>query len=167
MIADIDGAHPLRIVVIGNSGSGKSTLAAALASEHELEHLDLDTLAWQPTQPPERAPIEVAEKALRSFTTRSEQWVAEGCYADLIALLLPQATLFIFLDRPVEACQKNARARPWEPHKYASKEAQDANLQMLLDWIAGYPEREGVLGRQAHEALFLAFPGKKLRRLDS
>ena len=26
-------------------------------------------------------------------------------------------------------------ARPWEPHKYPSKEAQDANLALLIGWI--------------------------------
>lgn len=152
--------------MIGNSGAGKSTLAATLASDHGLEHLDLDTLAWQPTVPPERVALDVARQELRRFTSRSDRWVAEGCYADLIALLLPEATEFIFLDLPVEACQRNARARPWEPHKYPSKQAQDANLEMLLDWIAAYPQREGVLGRRAHEALFASFGGKKLRRVE-
>jgi hypothetical protein len=61
--------------------------------------------------------------------------------------------------------QAHARARPWEPHKYASKEAQDANLDMLLGWIADYPSREGPLGRAAHEALFEGFTGRKERRV--
>lgn len=155
----------VRIVVIGNSGSGKSTLASALASQNGLEHLDLDTLAWQPTDPPQRVSLEDATATLRDFSAAHEAWVAEGCYADLVELLLSQATEFIFLDLPVDVCQAHARARPWEPHKYASKEAQDANLDMLLGWIADYPSREGPLGRAAHEALFEGFTGRKERRV--
>lgn len=60
-----------------------------------------------------------------------------------------------------QQCQDNARHRPWEPHKYESKEAQDANLSMLLDWIAGYTERDDSLSYAVHFALFQSFHGKK------
>ena len=153
-----------RILVFGNSGSGKSTLAAELAAERGLTHIDLDTIAWLPTDPPQRVPLPEAQRRLQSLT-QADAWVAEGCYADLIELLLPNATEIIFLDLPVARCQAHARSRPWEPHKYPSKEAQDANLEMLLGWIAAYPDREGELGRAAHVALFDAFTGEK-RRID-
>src|SRR4051812_31760473 len=68
----------MRIVIMGNSGSGKSTLAKQLAETHGLAHLDLDTLAWLPTTPPQRAPDALAK--LDAFMT-TEQWVIEGCYA--------------------------------------------------------------------------------------
>ena len=151
-------------MILGNSGSGKSTLAVALASEHGLEHLDLDALAWQPTEPPQRVPLEVAAKRLREFARRHASWVVEGCYADLAEVVVAEATELIFLDLPVDACQRHARSRPWEPHKYETKEAQDANLDMLLQWIADYPDRDGPLGRRAHQALFDAFTGVKQRR---
>ncbi len=35
---------------------------------------------------------------------------------------------------------------------------------MLLAWIADYPEREGPLGRRAHEELFTNFDGAKRRQ---
>lgn len=158
-------SQPRRILVFGNSGSGKSTLAASLAAEHGIEHLDLDPLAWQPTEPPTRLPLEEAAQKLRTFGESHSEWVVEGCYADLLELLSEDATSAIFLDLPVAECQANARKRPWEPHKYASKEAQDAKLEMLLDWIAEYPEREDVLGRRSHEALFDSFAGVKERRV--
>lgn len=158
-----DPGPATRVLVIGNSGSGKSTLATRLASERGLEHLDLDLLAWQPTDPPTRLPLAAATEQLEAFTRRHPRWIAEGCYADLIERLVPFAGELIFLDLPVDACQRHARARPWEPHKYPSKEAQDANLEMLLTWIAEYPRREGVLGRAAHEAVYEAFVGEKRR----
>lgn len=153
----------MRVVVFGNSGAGKSTLARSLTGEG-LAHLDLDTLAWQPTNPPQRTPLERAAREIRDFVDQHDAWVIEGCYADLVALVLPDAAELIFLDPSVAACQEHARMRPWEPHKYDSPEAQDANLPMLLEWIAAYPSREGPLGRAAHVALFEVFEGKKERR---
>lgn len=152
-----------RVLIVGNSGSGKSTLAHALAAEHGIAHVDLDTLAWQPTQPPVRVPLEEAEVRLRAQLEDARGWVAEGCYADLLELLAGEASELVFLDLPVEVCQARARARPWEPHKYPSREAQDANLSMLLEWIAAYPGREGALGRASHLALYQAFEGDKRR----
>lgn len=163
MTSGTDDGPATRIIIIGNSGAGKSTLAARLAAEKGLEHLELDGLAWQPRQPPVRAPFDVSAKWLADFTGRHERWVAEGCYADLVELLLPHADELIHLDPPIDVCQRNARSRPWEPHKYRSKELQDANLEMLLAWIANYPDREGALGRRAHVALFDAFTGRKRR----
>jgi len=153
----------MRLVVFGNSGAGKSTLAKRFAGD-ALAHLDLDTLAWAPTDPPVRTPLGQAQAAIGSFTKAHKHWVIEGCYADLIALVLGHATKLVFLDPSVEICQSRARMRPWEPHKYPSKEAQDAKLPMLLDWIATYPTREGPLGRPAHVALYETFDGPKERR---
>ena len=37
------------------------------------------------------------------------------------------------MNLPIGACIANAKQRSWEPHKYASKEAQDANLELLME----------------------------------
>ncbi len=149
-----------KIIVFGNSGSGKSTLAKALRDEG-IAHLDLDTLAWLASDPPERRPIAQAQEQILSFISDNDEWVVEGCYADLLELVEPFANEAIFMNLPVQICQENARSRPWEPHKYESKQAQDDNLPMLLDWIAGYMKREGSLSYAAHRALFDGFEGKK------
>ena len=151
-----------RILIFGNSGSGKSTLAKKLAAENQLAHLDLDTVAWQATTPVTRMPIEESKALLDNFTAENDNWVIEGCYADLLELLTPVASEMIFMNLPVEACIANAKARPWEPHKYESKAAQDANLEMLIDWIAQYADRDDTFSQQAHRQLFEAFDGKKL-----
>lgn len=152
-----------RTLILGNSGAGKSTLARRLATERDAHHLDLDPFAWLPTSPPERTPLSAAEEQIRADLDGHDAWVVEGCYADLLDLLVDDADEVLFLDVPVAICQEHARARPWEPHKYATKEEQDQNLPMLLDWIASYPDREGPLGRPAHDALFSAFEGAKTR----
>jgi len=150
-----------RLIVFGNSGSGKSTLAKALAQRGRLAHLDLDTLAWMSATPPARRPLDEARADLDAFMASAESWVIEGCYADLLEYAASRATAAIWLDLPVEACIANARARPFEPHKYASPEAQDANLPMLIDWIGGYETRDDTLSRRAHQVLFEHFPGEK------
>lgn len=152
-----------RTLIVGNSGAGKSTLARRLAAERGAHHLDLDPFAWMPTSPPERAPLPEADARIRAELDGHEAWVVEGCYADLLELLVDDADEVLFLDVPVAVCQDHARARPWEPHKYATKEEQDQNLPMLLDWIASYPDREGPLGRPAHELLFSTFGGARTR----
>lgn len=150
-----------KIIVFGNSGSGKSTLSTELRETDGLAHLDLDTLAWLPSTPPERRPLEQSTAQIQHFISENEAWVIEGCYADLLELVTPFASEAIFMNLPVRLCQENARNRPWEPHKYQSKEAQAENLEMLLDWIAGYRDRDDSLSYGAHRELYDSFEGKK------
>ena len=152
-----------KVLVFGNSGSGKSTLARSLSTEFGLAHLDLDTLAWEPGTPPERKSLDQSRKAINGFLDQHAEWVVEGCYSDLIEMLLVASSEIVFLDLPVYLCIANARARPWEPHKYESKEAQDANLGLLVDWIAEYEQREDTFSRASHQALYESYGGKKTR----
>ena len=151
----------LRTVVLGNSGSGKSTLAARLSRAGERPHLDLDTLAWLLVAPPRRRPVTDSAREIAAFMHESDRWVIEGCYADLLEVALPRTTRVVFLNPGVAACIANARARPWEPHKYASKEAQDASLDMLIGWIQEYERRSDEFSLAAHRALFDGFAGDK------
>ncbi|MEE4145154.1 MAG: shikimate kinase [Halieaceae bacterium] len=150
-----------KVVIFGNAGSGKSTLAKKLSAAEHLPHLDLDSIAWQATAPPRRKPIADSRREIERFTGPNESWVIEGCYSDLLELVIPESSEIYFLNLPVEACIANARKRPWEPHKYPSRAAQDANLEMLLDWIAQYPRRSDTFSRAAHEALFADYAGRK------
>lgn len=132
-----------------------------MAVEHNLAHLDLDTLAWQATEPPTRKPISLSKKSLDAFMTKNPCWVIEGCYTDLLMWVAEHANQAIFMNLPVAQCQKNASNRPWEPHKYISKAEQDANLPMLLDWIAAYEQRSDGFSYQAHLKLYKQFPSSK------
>jgi adenylate kinase family enzyme len=151
-----------RHLLVGNSSAGKSTLAARLARGGDLPHLDLDTLAWEPGGPPRRRPVGDSAREITSFMDAHDGWVIEGCYADLLAVSVPRCTRLVFLNPGIEACVANARARPWEPHKYPSKQAQDANLEMLIRWIRDYGARDDVFSLTAHRALFDGFAGDKL-----
>jgi len=149
-----------KILIFGNSASGKSTKAKQLVV-NGLAHLDLDTIAWNEGSPPVRKPIEQSKSIIDDFTNRHHNWVIEGCYADLIKLLLPIANEVIFMNLPIEDCIKNAKSRPWEPHKYPSKKAQDDNLEMLIEWIRQYAIRTDTFSQQAHRDCYDRFKGKK------
>jgi len=152
----------VRVVIFGNSGAGKSTHAQRLSAESGLAHLDLDTLAWLPTTPPRRAPLDESAAKIHAFMDAHDAWVIEGCYSDLLAVAAARCTRMIFLNPGVEACVGNCRARPWEPHKYASKAAQDANLDMLVGWVRAYATRDDEFSLRAHRALFDSFVGDKI-----
>jgi len=167
-------SHLHKIIIFGNSGSGKSTLAKKISTENKLAHLDLDTLAWLATTPPQRKSISDSANEIALFTKNNEDWVIEGCYSDLLELLTigsnsatsdnlitSKANEIVFLDLPIETCIANAQKRPWEPHKYASKQAQDDNLEMLINWIKAYETRTDSFSKQAHHQLYDAFKGKK------
>ena len=157
-----------KILIFGNSGSGKSTLAKKISAESNAAHLDLDTIAWQATSPPMRSSIVESKEKIDRFCTMNKNWVVEGCYADLLEVVIARADKIIFLNLSVNECISNAKNRPWEPHKYESAEAQNANLAMLIDWISQYPEREDTFSQKAHVSLYNAFLGEKeLRSCNS
>jgi adenylate kinase family enzyme len=169
-----------KIIIFGNSGSGKSTLAKKLAATNKLAHLDLDAIAWLTTSPPQRKPIIDSAQDITLFTQKHENWVIEGCYSDLLELLVINTKLDVsdnmrtceanemfFLDLPIDVCIKNAEQRPWEPHKYASKQAQDENLNMLVNWIKDYDTRMDTFSKKAHQALYESFEGNKTRIINN
>jgi adenylate kinase family enzyme len=151
-----------RYVIVGNSGSGKSTLASRFAHAGGVAHLDLDTLAWEPTTPLRRRAVAASEQEILAFLAGNEDWVIEGCYGDLFEAPLSRCTQLVFLNPGTDACIANARLRPWEPHKYASKAAQDANIEMLIDWIRDYETRRDAFSLRAHRTLFDRFAGPKI-----
>lgn len=149
-----------RIVVFGNSGSGKTTLARSLARDFSLAHLDLDQLAW--SAPGIRRSLSESEEAIRMFMQREPAWVIEGCYADLLEVALPYCTELRFLNPGAEVCVANCMARPWEPEKYPSKDAQDENLAFLLEWVRDYERRSDEYSLTRHRELFDRYTGKKV-----
>lgn len=151
-----------RIIIFGNSGSGKSTLAKQLSNQYKLAHLDLDTLAWLDTNPPSRRPIDNSHEAMKQFLAANTRWVIEGCYTDLIELVINQSEEIIFLNPGADVCIENCTKRPWEPHKYSSPEAQNKNLAMLISWIKDYETRTDEFSLSSHRRLFATFEGKKI-----
>jgi adenylate kinase family enzyme len=69
-----------KILIFGNSGSGKSTRAKQLAKTENLAHLDLDSLAWQPTNPPTRKPLAESKQAIEAFMHQHNRWVIEPTF---------------------------------------------------------------------------------------
>lgn len=151
----------MRIVIVGNSGSGKSTLAGRLAADSGTPVLDLDTVAWEPGKiAVPRAPDE-AMADVRGFCHSNQHWIVEGCYASLAEVALEFGPGLFVLDPGLEQCISNCRSRPWEPHKYSSKEEQDKHLAFLLEWVAEYYSRNDDMSLAAHKRVFERYDGSK------
>ncbi len=150
-----------KILIFGNSGSGKSTLAKNLKEQFSLAHLDLDSLAWMETMPPQRKPLAESSNQINIFTQQNNDWVIEGCYSDLLEIVKQDAEEIIFLNPGTETCIENCRSRPWEPHKYASKKEQDDNLEMLINWVTDYCQRKDEFSLASHKQFFEGFKGTK------
>ncbi|HRG88651.1 MAG TPA: hypothetical protein PLW44_06485 [Chitinophagales bacterium] len=88
-----------RIVVVGTSGSGKTTLARKLAAKHNIPHIELDVLYWQPgwVETPMPEFIGKIETALHENT----DWVICGNYNVAKNITLPAATDIVWLDTPL------------------------------------------------------------------
>lgn len=151
----------MKLLILGNSGSGKSTLAKAVAERHGVPHLDLDTIVWEPEQVAMPRSPEAVRADLDAFIATHPAWVIEGCYGELIEAAAPACTELVFLNPGLEACLANNRRRLWEPHKYVSPEAQDAMLDNLQAWVAGYYSRDDAWSLAAHRRVFNRHPGRK------
>lgn len=151
----------MRVLVMGNSGSGKSWHARALATQHGMAHLDLDTIVFVPGLIAVERPQHEVLADLHAFMAGHDAWVAEGCYGDLMEAALPFCTELVFMNPGREACLANNRKRPWEPHKYASKEKQDSMLPFLLEWVADYYARSDRCSYAWHRRVFDTFAGTK------
>ncbi len=156
-----------RIVVFGNSGSGKSSLARRLSRELGYPHLDLDSVAWRSANPPEREEVPLSCAAIDAFVGKHPAWVIEGCYGSLIEHAVSRADQVYFLNIGIEACVMNCQARPWEPDKYESREAQDRNLAGLIEWVRDYETREDEFSLAAHRQIFDRFEGAKEELLSN
>jgi adenylate kinase family enzyme len=100
-----------RVVIVGGPGSGKTTFAAALAQRLGCEHVELDSLWWQPDWTPSdpatfRARV---DDRLRGAAS----WVVDGNYFDEVAATLwPAADTIVWLapPRPIafaRACRRS------------------------------------------------------------
>ena len=153
----------MRIVILGNSGSGKSTLARQLAAPAQTPLLDLDTIVWEPGQIAVARPPLAVHADLDRFCSEHDAWIVEGCYGALAERLLARepGPELIFMNPGEEACLRHCRERPWEPHKYASKEEQDTKLEFLLGWVSDYYRRTDDTSLARHRAIFDACRGPK------
>jgi hypothetical protein len=103
----------------------------------------------------------VSAVEISNFIDSNEGWVIEGCYVDLLEIAAPFSSEIVFMNLPVALCVENARKRPWEPHKYESKQAQDQNLNMLVNWISQYEDRTDTLSKVAHTRFYNDYSGRK------
>ena len=154
----------MKLVLLGTAGAGTSTLSRKLLESEPAARLSLDELAFSGGA--DRRPLADSIADALHFIESNDSWIVEGCYADIVEPVLAHADTLIFLNPGVETCVRHCRARPWEPEKFDSSEAQDANLANLIDWVRQYETRTDEYGLQRHRALFDSFTGQKAEYTD-
>ena len=152
----------MKVLVYGNSGSGKSTCARALAAQHGLAHLDLDSIVWEPGNIAVPCEPQAVLASLVAFISTHQKWVIEGCYGELVEAASTHCTQLVFLNPGLETCQANNLRRPWEPHNYASMEQQNSMLANLQLWVADYYSRDDSWSYKVHRKIFDAHTGPKI-----
>lgn len=149
----------MKLIILGNSGAGKSTLSKKIIAHYPMPRLSLDEVAFNVGSA--RRPIEDSVNDVKSWISGKQHWIIEGCYADILLPILDDADELVFLNPGMDICIRHCQSRPWEPEKFSSKQAQDDNLNNLINWIRSYADRQDEYGLISHRALFNAFSGKK------
>lgn len=152
----------MNVAILGNSGSGKSTLARWLADRTGAVLLDLDTVAWEPDRIAVPRSPDSARADVRAFCRIKERWIVEGCYTGLIEAALHFVPRLVLLDPGEARCVANCRERPWEPHKYTTRQEQDERLEFLLGWVRDYYVRDDDMSLASHRRCFLSYEGPKV-----
>ena len=149
----------MRTIVLGNAGAGKTTLVRKLINNEPAVRLSLDEIAF--VEGAARRPLAESVADAKAFIEANDSWIIEGCYADILEPLLPYCEKLVFLNPGVETCVSHCKARPWEPEKFESSEAQDKNLENLIEWVRSYETRDDDYSLKRHRALYEAFSGEK------
>jgi adenylate kinase family enzyme len=87
-----------KVVVIGASCSGKTTLSKSLAIALGTEHIELDSLFWEPGW--KGTPLDIFRSRVQSAVSK-DAWVVDGNYSKLNEWLWSQADTMIWLDLPL------------------------------------------------------------------
>lgn len=149
----------MKVILLGNAGTGKSTLAKKLIAKQLAARLSLDEVAFQGGT--DRRPLQDSVDDVMRWIADRESWIIEGCYADIVELILAYCDELIFLNPGVDACIAHCRSRPWEPEQFSSHQEQVENLDNLIQWVRSYEQRDDEYGLCRHRALYESFDGMK------
>ena len=89
----------MKIAVVGASGCGKTFVAKQLAQRHDLEHIEMDSMAFESNwtlRPIEDFKGDLVER----FGQASSGWVTDGNWTSLGGIQLRLAEKIIWLDLP-------------------------------------------------------------------
>jgi adenylate kinase family enzyme len=95
-IKNMDALH--RIVVVGGSCSGKTTFSKSLAQVLDSEHVELDSLHWEPGW--RECSMDVFRGRVQD-ALKPRKWVVDGNYSKVNDLIWSKADAVVWLDLPL------------------------------------------------------------------
>ncbi len=150
----------MRFVILGNSGAGKTMLARAMAARSRLPVLQLDSLAADTGAAGGSHLPDRARALLEAFCARDE-WIVEGRDGELLLAALAHRPELLVLNPGPAVCMQHCRSAAWEPHRYASSQAQRDQLPQRLQAVADYYRGDGADSLRGHRAIFDGYAGPK------
>ena len=144
-----------RTIIFGNTASGKSWLSKRLETAFALPVVELDMIRWVNGDYSKKESVENAVATVSSLA-QNESWVIEGVYGWLAEAAIHRATALIWTDIPWEESRQNLLDRE-------TARGSDGNFEELETWSADYWTRNSDSSFRAHERIFGAFSGPKLR----
>ena len=145
-----------RVVVVGPPGSGKTTVAAALARRLDVEHVELDSLYWEPNWT--EAASDTFRRRLRGAVA-AERWVLDGNYFSVGAreIVWPNADTIVWLDHArwvtVPRVVRRTVMRGLRRTKLWSGNRESLRLALRPDSIIRYAWREHPKYNRRYEDL--------------
>jgi hypothetical protein len=150
----------MRFVILGNSGAGKTMLARAMAARSRLPVLQLDSLPAD-TGAADNGRLPDRALALLEAFCACDEWIVEGRDGTRVLAVLPHRPELVFLNPGPAVCMQHCRSAAWEPHRYASSQAQRDHLPQRLQAVADYYRGDGADSLRGHRAIFDGYGGPK------
>lgn len=115
-------------------------MGAALASQLQVPHVDVDDYYWYPTQPPFVRSRPPADRVGLIRQSLADHWVLSGSMDDWGDEVIQDAELVVFIDTPTAIRMQRLKARELQRYGQRILPGGDmyANHLAFLSWAEGY-----------------------------
>lgn len=143
------------INIFGSSGSGTTTLANELSNKYGYQHIDVDDLMWENTDPPftNRRDNFVIKNLIQKKLNASSNAIISGSIVNIYDELKQEIDLFIYMNLDIEIRIKRINKR--ELKRFGKRVLPGGDLyekhQDFIDWVSNYEHNPDYLrSRRQH-----------------
>lgn len=145
------------INIFGSSGSGTTTLANEIAKVYDYNHLDIDDIMWEKTDPPftHRRDDEIIKQLINEKLEYHCDAVISGSFVNIYDDLKAQVGLFIYMNLDIETRIRRINEREYK--RFGDRILPNGDLytkhQDFLQWVSDYEHNpENLRSRRQHLA---------------